>query len=84
MFERLTKLVMRTGEQEPLSRRGLLGRFGNYAAVVAGAFGAFLAFTPQAQAGCFHSCYAHCIQRCGGHTPDCEVFCYGQCVGCGL
>jgi hypothetical protein len=83
MFERLTKVAMRTRQLDPLSRRRFLGRFGKSAAVAAGAVGAFLAFTPQAQAGCFHKCYSHCIEYCG-HTPDCELFCYGQCVDCGI
>ena len=80
MFEGLTKVAMRTRQPDPLSRRRFLGRFGKSAA---GAAGAFLAFTPQAQAGCFHKCYSHCIEYCG-HTPDCELFCSGQCVLCGF
>ena len=83
MFERLTQVTISNRQQDSLSRRRFLGRLGKSAAFVAGAVGALLVFTPQAQAGCFHSCYAHCIKQCG-HTPDCEFFCYGQCVGCGL
>jgi hypothetical protein len=80
VLERLTKVAMRTAEQDPLPRRRFLRRFGKSAAAAAGALGAFLAFSPQAQAGggCFQRCYNACIKQCG-HTPECEAFCDGQC-----
>ena len=83
MFEKIGRMAEKAANQVGVSRRGFLSQLGRGALATAGAVGALLALSKDAQAGIRgNNCVKNCMKQCvkaGGDLNTCYVNCISKC-----